>query len=74
MLFDYPAAARRIGLTEEQLGRLCAQMRPEFPDDEMLFELHVLRAILAVESGRLPLDQILQAPEHASTFLKSSNE
>ena len=62
MLFDYPVAARRVGLTDEQLDRLGKQIRLEFPDDEMMFELHVLRAILSVESGRVSLDQILQEP------------
>ncbi len=63
MMFDYFNAAQRIGLTDVQLNQLCNQVRTEFPNDDMMFELHVLRAILAVESGRTTLDQILQEPE-----------
>lgn len=59
MMFDYLNAARRIGLTDVQLDRLCNRMRSEFPNDDMMFELHVLRAIMAVESGRVTRDQIL---------------
>ena len=59
MMFDYLDAARRIGLPDVQLDRLCNQVRSEFPDDDMMFELHVLRAIMAVESGRVTRDQIL---------------
>ena len=58
-MFDYLNAARRIGLTDVQLDRLCNRMRSEFPNDDMMFELHVLRAIMAVESGRVTRDQIL---------------
>ncbi len=59
MMFDYLNAARRIGLTDVQLDQLCNRMRSEFPNDDMMFELHVLRAIMAVESGRVTRDQIL---------------
>ena len=59
MMFDYLDAARRIGLPDVQLDRLCNRMRSEFPNDDMMFELHVLRAIMAVESGRVTCDQIL---------------
>lgn len=68
MLFDYQAAARRIGMTDEQLDRLCRQVRCEFPDDAMMFELHVLRAILAVEAGRVSLEQVFQEPEAQSSL------
>ena len=63
MMFNYLNAAQRIGLTDVQLNQLCNQVRTEFPNDDMMFELHVLRAILAVESGRTTLNQILQEPE-----------
>ena len=63
MMFDYLNAARRVGVTDAQLDQLCNQVRAEFPDDEMMFELHVLRAILAVESGRVSLGQVLKEPE-----------
>lgn len=63
MIFDYLNPAQRIGLTDVQLNQLCNQVRTEFPNDDMMFELHVLRAILAVESGRTTLNQILQEPE-----------
>ena len=66
MMFDYLNAARRVGLTDIQLDQLCNQVRSEFPDDEMMFELHVLRAILAVESGRVSLDQVLKESEEQS--------
>jgi len=62
-MFDYQQSARRIGMTESQLGRLCNLVRADYPNDNMMFELHVLRAILAVESGRASLAQVLKEPE-----------
>ncbi|MDE2723434.1 MAG: hypothetical protein OXI59_08665 [Gemmatimonadota bacterium] len=63
MMFDYLSAARRTSIKNEHLDQICHQVRSEFPDDEMMFELHVLRAVLAIESGRVSLDQVLKEPE-----------
>ena len=40
-------------------------MRAEFPDDEMMAELHILRAVLAVERGEVSLDDILRKKSRA---------
>ena len=60
-MFDYRSAAQRAGVHEGDLDRLCQVIREEFPDDEMMFELHVLRAILAIESGQITLEQALKS-------------
>ena len=65
MYFDYIGAARRINLSDAQLDKLCEIVRMDFPDDAMMFELHVLRAIMAVESGRVTVQQILQEADPA---------
>ena len=49
MVFDYRSAAGRVGIRPEDVERLATMMRAEFPSDEMMVELHVLRAILAEE-------------------------
>ncbi|MFQ5897863.1 MAG: hypothetical protein ACE5JN_06405 [Candidatus Methylomirabilia bacterium] len=59
MIFDYLTAAKRAGIPQNKLERLCAHVRSEFPSDEMMAELHILRAILAVERGDTTLDEIL---------------
>lgn len=59
MMFDYIAAAERVGISAEDLSRLAAMMRAEFPSDEMMAELHILRAILSVERGDATLEEIL---------------
>ncbi len=62
MTFYYMPAASRAGINGE-LGtheRLKALVRAEFPDDEMMADLHILRAVLAVERGDVTLEQILR--------------
>ncbi len=60
-MFDYRVAAQRAGIADEDVARLCQVVRDEFPDDEMMFELHVLRAVLAIESGQITLEQALKS-------------
>jgi hypothetical protein len=62
-MFDYETVAQEAGFTAAQLARLCANVRKEFPRDEMMFELHVLRACMAVRDGRITIDQALAEPE-----------
>jgi hypothetical protein len=59
MTFDYTTAADRAGISHEKLERLKTLVRAEFPDDEMMADLHILRAVLAVERGDVTLEQIL---------------
>jgi hypothetical protein len=70
MMFDYPKVAAEIGLSSEQLQALEQRIRQDFPHDDMLFELHVLRACLALQEGRVTLEEVLRpepvtAPFHA---------
>jgi hypothetical protein len=60
MIFDYASAARRAGIAAEDLDRLVALTRAEFPGDEMMMELHVLRAIRAVERSDVTLQEVLR--------------
>jgi hypothetical protein len=59
MMFDYMAAAQRVGIPGNKLERPVALARAEFPGDETMAELHILRAILAVERGDASLEEIL---------------
>ncbi len=49
-----------IGRRASSPARLVALARAEFPDDETMAELHILRAILAVERGNASLEEILR--------------
>lgn len=58
-MFDYKAAAREAGISDELLARLVQMMRGDFPRDEMMMELHVLRACEAVLEGETTIEEIL---------------
>ena len=48
--FDYTTVAKEAGITDRDLSLIEELMRSEFPHDEMMRDLHILRA--AWRSGR----------------------
>lgn len=58
--FDYQSLANQAGLTDEQLRQLVERVRHDYPQDEMLLELHVFRACRAIKDGRVTLEQALR--------------
>ena len=58
--FDYETIARQAGIPADKLRELCQVMKAEFPGDEMMSSLHVLRAVMAVRDGRVRLEDILR--------------
>lgn len=58
--FDYVAAARKAGLAPAQLDTLARELRAaEEPIDDMLFELHLLRACHAIADGYATFDEVM---------------
>lgn len=57
--FDFEKVAREAGISAGQLKQLCEAMRREFPGDEMMCELHVLRACMAVRDDLISLEDAL---------------
>jgi hypothetical protein len=57
--FDYEDAAREAKIPPDKLDRLCRRVQQEFPHDQMMYELHVLRACMAIKNGILTIDQAL---------------
>ncbi len=57
--FDYEAAAREAGIPGKRLADLVEIMGREFPGDEMMLELHVLRAVMALRDGRIDWEDVL---------------
>lgn len=50
-LFDYEAVAREAGISDEDLELIKNAVREEFPNDEMMWEPHVMRACSAIRDG-----------------------
>ncbi len=59
--FDYVSAARDAGISDDDLEHIRRGVRREFPDDEMMYELHVMGACNAVKDGRVMLDALKES-------------
>ncbi len=46
IMFDLTKLKNQV--PKEQVKKLTQEIRAEFPDDEMMFELHLLRALKAI--------------------------
>jgi hypothetical protein len=57
--YDYERIARDAGISAGDLERLCRLIRREFPRDDMMYELHVMRACRVVRDGPYTLEQIV---------------
>ena len=57
--FNYEKVAAEAGISPEKLQELEERIRQEFPSDEMMYELHVLRACMAVRDGHIKLADAL---------------
>jgi hypothetical protein len=57
--FDYESVAEEAGIPREKLDLICEMLRREYPDDEVAYELHVLRACNSVNDGRSTVEQLL---------------
>jgi hypothetical protein len=63
--FDYEKMAREAHIPPDKLDELRHLTRQDFPRDEMMFELHLLRACMAIRDSVLTLEEALK-PEPAS--------
>ena len=59
--FDYKKVAREAHIPGPKLAEICQLVRREFPKDDMMYELHVLRACAAVRDGHVRLKDVLAA-------------
>lgn len=58
--FDYESVARECGLSDKELAAVEEAVRAEFPTDDMMWELHVLRACLAIRDGHASMEDIMR--------------
>ena len=63
--FDYETVAKEAGIPPGKLNELRKIVRQEFPQDEMMYELHLLRACMAIQQGYLTIDEALRSEEAA---------
>jgi len=68
--FDYAKVAREAHISPEKLDELSHVRRQDFPRDEVMYELHFLRASMAIREGVLTLEEALRS-EAAPQDLKT---
>jgi len=62
-MFNLEEIKRESGLSAAELARLEEQIKREFEGDEMMFELHLIRAIKAIKKGWVTLQEALEDGE-----------
>ena len=63
--FDYESVAKEAGILPNKLDALRKLVRQEFPFDDMMYELHLLRACMAIQQGHTTIDEALRSEEAA---------
>ncbi|OGO35415.1 MAG: hypothetical protein A2Z03_08200 [Chloroflexi bacterium RBG_16_56_8] len=61
-MFDLERVKKDSGLSPEVLARVEQQVREDFREDDLLFEIHMVRLLRAVKEGRIGIEQILAEP------------
>jgi hypothetical protein len=64
--FDYGKIAAEAKIPARKLTRLRSMIRREFPRDEMMFELHMLRTCMAIRDGHVTIEQALAEESEAA--------
>lgn len=55
----FKLAAQHAGVSDADLIQLCALVHAEFPDDDMLYETHVIGLCVAIEDGVVTIGEVL---------------
>ena len=58
--FDYETVAREAKIPAKKMEKLVALIREEFPNDALMYELHVLRACMAIRDGDVGIEDMLR--------------
>ena len=58
-MFDLEQLRITSGLDTDILALIERKVREDFRDDEMMFEIHLVRIIQSLKEGRMTLDQVL---------------
>ena len=63
MFFDYQKPLKNLGLSQKIIDRLVKSVQSEFPHDEMMCELHLVRLANALKEKFLTVKEALQENE-----------
>ena len=58
-IFDYESLEKQLNLPEETVKRIRKVVRKEFPEDDMMYELHLVRIYNSLKNRRITIEDIL---------------
>jgi hypothetical protein len=59
--FNFEVVAKDAKIPQEKLDELSKSVRHEFPHDEMMYELHLLRVCTAIKEGLVTLQDAIRS-------------
>ncbi len=59
--FDYETVAAEAEIAPEKLSAVARSVREEFPRDDMMYELHLMRVCSAIRDGHVGLEEALRS-------------
>jgi hypothetical protein len=65
--FNYERVAAEAGISQDDLERLRARVRADYPNDDMLYELRLLRTCKAIKSGACTVAETLEESDRAAS-------
>jgi hypothetical protein len=51
MMYDIETAFNSSGLTKKEFEKIKSEVRADFPNDDMMYELHVIWILNAIKKG-----------------------
>lgn len=63
--FDYQKMAIEANIPKSKLEELSKAIRQEFPKDDMMYELHLLRVCMSIRDGHVNVDEAIQTERAA---------
>ena len=57
--FDYETVAQDAKIPADKLKLLAKMVREDFPTDDMMYELHLMRVCSAIQAGFASLEEAL---------------
>lgn len=64
--FDYQSVARDAKIPDQALRKLVELIGKEFPNDQIMAELHALRACQAIHDGHVQIDDAIKQQAESS--------
>ena len=58
MLYDIEELLKGLKITEEEKKKIIREIKEEFPNDEMLYELHLFRMVQFLKKIKIDKDNI----------------